>query len=337
MLEIHYWGGAEPPPAWPTTDPAISWHGWFGDLNLVSGAAQFERRVAGGELLALPAPSIDTGAGLERVTAVLQGARSNYDTDLFAPILATAARRAHKTYGADADTDTSPMRDRRPRRTAFLVADGVLPDKTGREYVLRRIFSARCGTGKLLDHGAVHARGVCDRGRRDSTSPDASRSRLDHHRGRLEEEKRFRATLDRGLDLLEGEFGRMRTAGADPGAAHRGVHAVRHLRVPGRPSPRSSPATSAVRHRQGRVRGGPRSASGERSPLLRRRQRRSRRGDRAQSPASTRRSPARSAPPASSATRAAAPPARARSAIVDGACGLRRRAGDFTALGSGSR
>src|SRR5512135_2166191 len=76
---------------WPTQDPA-SWKGWLEIWNLVF--MQFERRTVGGELFKLPAPSVDTGAGLERVTSVVQGVRSNYDTDLFTPLIAKAAEIA---------------------------------------------------------------------------------------------------------------------------------------------------------------------------------------------------------------------------------------------------
>ncbi len=96
--EIHYWMGEGPPPPWPTTDPA-SWKGWLEVWNLVF--MQFERRVAGGPLYPLPAPSIDTGAGLERMASVLQRVGSNYDTDLFAPILAEAAAGASARMGAN--------------------------------------------------------------------------------------------------------------------------------------------------------------------------------------------------------------------------------------------
>src|SRR5436190_6693974 len=96
--EIHFLDPRHGKPAWPTTDPA-SWKGWLEIWNLVF--MQFERRTAGGQLFPLPAPSIDTGAGLERVTSAVQGVRSNYETDLFTGIIATAAELARKQYGTD--------------------------------------------------------------------------------------------------------------------------------------------------------------------------------------------------------------------------------------------
>ncbi len=209
--EIHFLRGTGNI-AWPTTDPA-SWAGWLEIWNLVF--MQFERRTAGGELFGLPAPSIDTGAGLERVTAVLQDKPTNYDTDLFAPILAAAAARAGKRYGADPDADIS-MRviADHARCTAFLVADGVFPDKTGRDYVLRRIFRRAVRHGKLLGITEPFMHEVC------GTVVEEMGGQFPELRERasiiaevaLEEEKRFRATLDRGLDLLEGEFVKMAAA-----------------------------------------------------------------------------------------------------------------------------
>ncbi len=100
---------------------------------------QFERS-ADGELVPLPKPSIDTGSGLERVAASLQGVVSNYDSDLFVPILAAAAERAETSYGAAPDQDVSlrVIADHL-RALGFLLADGVIPSNEGRGYVLRRI------------------------------------------------------------------------------------------------------------------------------------------------------------------------------------------------------
>ncbi|MBA3500367.1 MAG: alanine--tRNA ligase, partial [Deltaproteobacteria bacterium] len=159
--EIHYFMDGKPS-AWPTQDPA-SWKGWLEIWNNVF--MQFERRIAGGPLFPLPAPSVDTGAGLERVTSVVQGVKSNYDTDLFTGILKLAAELSGKQYGADVDADTS-MRviADHARCSAFLIADGVFPDKTGREYVLRRIFrrAVRHG-GKLLGIKQPFMHEVCAR------------------------------------------------------------------------------------------------------------------------------------------------------------------------------
>ena len=93
-----------------------------------------------GELTPLEAPGIDTGAGLERILAVLQGVPAAWDIDLFAPLLAEAERICGKTYGADSETDVS-MRifADHARATAMLISDGVFPSNEDRGYVLRRI------------------------------------------------------------------------------------------------------------------------------------------------------------------------------------------------------
>ncbi|MGN6103796.1 MAG: alanine--tRNA ligase, partial [Kofleriaceae bacterium] len=218
--EIHYsMDGA--PGAWPTTDPA-SWKGWLEIWNLVF--MQFERRVKDGELFALPAPSIDTGAGLERVTSVVQRVASNYDTDLFTGILAQAAALAGKKYGENPDADTS-MRviADHARCATFLIGDGVFPDKTGRNYVLRRILRRAVRHGKLLGIEQPFMHEVCMRvvAEMGEQYPDLIARRQTIHDMALEEERRFRRTLERGLALLDDEFDRMATTGSKlvPGSA----------------------------------------------------------------------------------------------------------------------
>ena len=210
--EIHYFMGGVPE-RWPTTDPA-TWPGWLEIWNLVF--MQFERRTAGGELFALPAPSIDTGAGLERVTSVLQGVASNYDTDLFTGILAKAAQIAGMTYGKDAERDISlrVIADH-ARCTAFLIADGVFPDNNGREYVLRRIFRRAVRHGKLLGIDKPFMHEVCQQvvAEMGGHYPELIQHQTTIGNVALAEEKRFRATLDQGVKLLEDEFAAMKQAG----------------------------------------------------------------------------------------------------------------------------
>lgn len=113
---------------------------------------QFDRDEAG-QLNPLPNPSIDTGAGLERVSAVLQGVESNYDTDLFQPILAGAAALAETSYGAPgaAETDIAlrVIADHL-RAVAFLLADGVIPSNDGRGHVVRRLLRRASRYGSKL-------------------------------------------------------------------------------------------------------------------------------------------------------------------------------------------
>jgi alanyl-tRNA synthetase len=93
-----------------------------------------------GNMTSLPRPSIDTGAGLERLAAVLQGKLSNFDTDLFRPLIDEAASLANVEYGSNHDTDVSlRIIADHARAATFLISDGVLPSNEGRGYVLRHI------------------------------------------------------------------------------------------------------------------------------------------------------------------------------------------------------
>ncbi|MGO9257702.1 MAG: alanine--tRNA ligase [Bryobacteraceae bacterium] len=108
-------------------------------------------RDAQGTLTPLPRPSIDTGMGLERTAAVLQGKLSNYDTDLIHPILVHAADLFNMAYGADARVDTAlRIAADHARATAFLIHDGVLPSNEGRGYVLRKIMRRAMRNVRLI-------------------------------------------------------------------------------------------------------------------------------------------------------------------------------------------
>jgi alanyl-tRNA synthetase len=112
---------------------------------------EFDRHTDG-SLKPLPAPSIDTGMGLERITAVLQGHESNYDTDLFGPILDELGKVAGKKYGRSMSPDDVSMRviADHSRTTAFLIADGVMPSNEFRGYVLRKIMRRAMRHGMKL-------------------------------------------------------------------------------------------------------------------------------------------------------------------------------------------
>jgi alanyl-tRNA synthetase len=105
-----------------------------------------------GTLEPLPAPSIDTGMGLERITAVLQGHESNYDTDLFTPLLAAIGQLAGKTYARSMGADDVSMRvvADHARAMTFLIADGVIPSNEFRGYVLRKIMRRAMRHGMKL-------------------------------------------------------------------------------------------------------------------------------------------------------------------------------------------
>ncbi len=104
-----------------------------------------------GQMTPLPRPSIDTGAGLERMAAVLQGKLSNFDTDLFKPLIDEAASLANKEYGENHETDVSlRIIADHARAATFLISDGVLPSNEGRGYVLRLIIRRALYHGQTL-------------------------------------------------------------------------------------------------------------------------------------------------------------------------------------------
>src|SRR5689334_5157237 len=108
-------------------------------------------RDASGTLTPLPKPSIDTGMGLERMAAVLQGKLSNYDTDLLRPIIDCAGELFRKAYGEDQRSDTVlRINADHARSTAFLINDGVLPSNEGRGYVLRKIMRRAMRNARMV-------------------------------------------------------------------------------------------------------------------------------------------------------------------------------------------
>jgi alanyl-tRNA synthetase len=111
---------------------------------------QFDRDVSG-KMTPLPRPSIDTGMGLERIAAVLQGKISNYDTDLLRPIIDKAGELFQKSYGEDQRSDTVlRINADHARATAFLIHDGVVPANEGRGYVLRKIMRRAMRNARML-------------------------------------------------------------------------------------------------------------------------------------------------------------------------------------------
>jgi alanyl-tRNA synthetase len=128
--------------------PACECDRWLEVWNLVF--MQFNRDAAG-TLTPLPRPSIDTGMGLERIAAVVQGKESNYDTDLFAPLIAEIEALARRRYrAAEADDVSMRVIADHARTTTFLIADGVTPSNEWRGYVLRRIMRRAMRHGRML-------------------------------------------------------------------------------------------------------------------------------------------------------------------------------------------
>ncbi|HSH68672.1 MAG TPA: alanine--tRNA ligase, partial [Deferrisomatales bacterium] len=178
---------------------------------------QFERS-ADGTMTPLPKPSIDTGAGLERITAVVQGKLNNYDSDLFRPLIEFTAGLAGVTYGADPDNDVSlrVVADH-IRAAVFLIADGVRPSNEGRGYVLRRVMRRAMRHGRLLGFDApfFHTVSGVVVDIMGESYPDLPDKRSYLAKVILHEEERFSRTLDRGLQLLEEAMAEVQGAGGD--------------------------------------------------------------------------------------------------------------------------
>jgi alanyl-tRNA synthetase len=202
--EIHYGLGIDDlDPRKFGEEPAADGRGWFELWNLVF--MQFERH-AGGKMDPLPAPSIDTGAGLERIAVVKQGVLSNYDTDLLRPIVELASEISGKRYGASQSGDDISMRviADHARTAAFLISEGIFPDKDGRAYVLRRVMR------RAIRHG--HRLGIAEPffhhcalrvvEKMGDVYPQLVERRALVEEISLQEEERFRRTLDRGLQLI---------------------------------------------------------------------------------------------------------------------------------------
>jgi alanyl-tRNA synthetase len=204
--EIHYYfGDGTPDVSLLGREPGDDGRGWVEIWNLVF--MQFDRQ-SDGSLLKLPAPSIDTGAGLERLSCALQNVLSNYDTDLLRPIVDRVASIANKRYRGTLEPDDVSMRviADHARTTAFLIAEGVFPDRAEREYVLRRVMRRairhghRLGIERLFLHecALVAVEGMGDE------YPELRERRALIEEVSQQEETRFRQTLKRGLDRLNG-------------------------------------------------------------------------------------------------------------------------------------
>ncbi|WP_375177304.1 alanine--tRNA ligase [Marinobacter mobilis] len=159
-------------------------------------------RTAEGDMLPLPKPSVDTGMGLERIAAVLQGVHSNYEIDLFENLL----KAASEVLGGVATTEASlrVVADH-IRSCAFLIADGVMPSNEGRGFVLRRIIRRAARHGNKLGaqgpffHKLVGAL-VNLMG---EAYPELARTQAQIEKVLVQEEEQFAKTLDKGLRLLE--------------------------------------------------------------------------------------------------------------------------------------
>ncbi|MFP2910160.1 alanine--tRNA ligase [Pyxidicoccus sp. 3LFB2] len=185
---------------------------WLEIWNLVF--MQFERKEKDAPLIPLPKPSIDTGAGLERIASVVQGKRSNYETDLFQNIIAKVSELSGKPYSQEGGASLRVVADH-SRAAAFLIADGVQPSNEGRGYVLRRIMRRAIRHGTQLGLEDVFFFKVVDRviELMGDAYPELRESRTFVLEVCRHEETSFRQTLTRGLKLIEEELAKLQKSG----------------------------------------------------------------------------------------------------------------------------
>jgi alanyl-tRNA synthetase len=212
--EIFYDWGPEYGCGKPTCAPGCECDVRFLEIwNLVF--MQFNRSVDG-TLNPLPKPSVDTGSGLERVAAVLQGKYSNYDTDVFAPIFQGIGEVAGKRYHEDeaADISMRVIADHL-RAGTFLISDGVNPSNEGRGYVLRRILRRAIRHGKKLGLEKPFLYSLVGKVAESFTTvyPELQTNRKAIETVMREEEERFHETLHRGMGLLEESIQKVTRAG----------------------------------------------------------------------------------------------------------------------------
>ena len=201
--EIHYDFGPECGCGKPDCGPGCG-SGRFSEIwNLVFTQYNQDKD---GNRMPLPRPNIDTGMGLERVTAIMQGKRTVYETDLFAPLLDKISTLTSKKYGQDEDTDRFlRVIAEHSRGVTFLIGDGVVPGNEGRGYVLRRllrrtsIFARRLG----LERPFLSEMAVLSIKSMGHIYPEIVK-RQDFILEVIQlEESRFEATLSTGLELIE--------------------------------------------------------------------------------------------------------------------------------------
>jgi len=213
--EIHYDRGADP--SAPGRAELVNGPGdeimeiW----NLVF--MQYERD-ANGDLHPLPKPSIDTGAGLERLATVMQGVESNYETDLFMPILDAISKLAERPYNPDGELAPAfrVIADH-IRAATFLLTDGVSPSNEGRGYVLRRIIRRALRYGRKLgfDGAFLHTLVPSVVELMDDVYPEVRERRQVVTTQLRQEEERFARTLNIGTDVALKVFERLKRAGED--------------------------------------------------------------------------------------------------------------------------
>jgi alanyl-tRNA synthetase len=171
---------------------------------------QFDRK-EDGALVPLPKQNIDTGLGLERMAAILQGVKSNFETDTLRAVMAVAEESTRTSYGAGEKSDTSlRILTDHARSVTFMIADGILPSNEGRGYVLRRLLRRAVRHARLLGVEDPIVGRLVDEVVR--LMGDAYPEIVEHHelisRIVAAEEQRFSSTLRQGLTLVEAEIAR---------------------------------------------------------------------------------------------------------------------------------
>ena len=178
---------------------------------------QFDRDLDG-KLDPLPNPNIDTGMGLERLTAVVQGMTSNYDSDIFKDIIGMIENLSHKRYGEDKKHDVAfRVISDHARAVAFLIGDGIMPSNEGRGYVLRRIIRRAIRFGQVLGLKDSFLSPICaeviEKMGRDYEELIRSQRLIE---GVVDsEEKRFADTLHYSMKVLDEEINELKATGSD--------------------------------------------------------------------------------------------------------------------------
>ncbi len=182
-------------------------------------------RFEDGSTMELGMQSIDTGMGLERIGALLQGSHDNYDTDLFRTLIEASAQASNVDPCGDGNLHHRVIADHL-RSTSFLIADGVMPSNEGRGYVLRRLMRRAMRHAHLLGvQEPLIYRLVPELVRQMGQAyPELGRAQVLIEETLRNEETRFRQTLDRGLRLLEDELNRLPDGANLPGEAAFRLH-----------------------------------------------------------------------------------------------------------------
>ena len=204
--EIFYDHGAHIPGG-PPGSPDEDGDRWIEIWNLVF--MQFDRS-AEGVLTPLPKPSVDTGMGLERTAAVMQGVHSNYEIDLFVHLIKAAAAATHTE---DLSSKSLRVIADHIRACAFLVADGVIPSNEGRGYVLRRIIRRAIRHGYMLGQNQPFFYTLVAALEKEmgEAYPELKTQRAQIERVLKQEEERFAETLSQGMALLDQAIGSLRS------------------------------------------------------------------------------------------------------------------------------